>query len=434
YNILVKVARKDARYQIWDVRCTTDGQRTFLKNLEIKGDSSMDIRVETQRAMQVEKMLKNRDIHLANIMDEVISLSGVKRMRSPVMLRKKSPSKKFMDWSDYHPLNIVYNFMDSLEIQFPSTCSVIVIGKSVEGRDIKVSRTYQLESSFVFYHQICRSCPLTARFFPISYLIAIYRTTYIYHLLTSSQMLKISNSDATNTGVWLDGAIHPREWISVSVVTYIANYFARQFNNLPKTITNKDWYFVPIVNPDGYHHTHTMDRMWRKNRARSGNTITGVDLNRNFGHFWGKNVSNSSSGDPYHLNYRGPEPFSEPETSAIKDIILYSGTPFKIFLTFHSHSEVIAFPWCFTPDSCADYVNLLEGGTAMAKAIYETSGRMYKVGNFKDIMYYACGTSIDWSYGTARIPFSYLVELRSKQSGFCLPKPEIIECCEEVLS
>lgn len=42
-------------------------------------------------------------------------------------------------------------------------------------------------------------------------------------------------------------------------------------------------FFVPVVNPDGYYHTHTVDRMWRKNRARFGNTITGVDLNRNFG-------------------------------------------------------------------------------------------------------------------------------------------------------
>lgn len=44
----------------------------------------------------------------------------------------------FMDWKDYHPLHIVYNFMDNLEVRYPSTCTVIVIGKSVEGRDIKV--------------------------------------------------------------------------------------------------------------------------------------------------------------------------------------------------------------------------------------------------------------------------------------------------------
>lgn len=28
-----------------------------------------------------------------------------------------------------------------------------------------------------------------------------------------------------------------------------------------------DWYFLPLVNPDGYEHSHKYDRLWRKNRA-----------------------------------------------------------------------------------------------------------------------------------------------------------------------
>lgn len=57
---------------------------------------------------------------------------------------------------------------------------------------------------------------------------------------------------------------------------------------------------------------------------------------------------------------------------------------------------------------------------------------MYKVGNFNDLMYPASGTSIDWSYGIARIPFSYLIELRSKEHKFLLPKEQILQCCTEV--
>ncbi|XP_028172435.1 carboxypeptidase B-like [Ostrinia furnacalis] len=347
----------------------------------------MDVMVEAQRIMQVEKLLREREIYYeVTVNDTAVVSHSPHRARSPmgIIQRPRSPIKRAMDWKDFYPLHVIYNFMDFLEVQFPSTCTVSCIGKSVEGRDIK--------------------------------------------------MLKISNSDASNTAVWLDGAIHSREWISTSVVTYIADHLARNFDELPGSITNKDWYFVPIVNPDGYHHTHILDRMWRKNRARVGNNITGVDLNRNFSHFWGRGAGECSSGDPYHINYRGTEPFSEPESAAVKDLILYSGTPFKIFLTFHSYSEVISFPWCYTADPCMDYVTLLEGGTIMAKAIYETNGRMYKVGNFKDLMYYACGTSIDWSYGVARIPFSYLVELRSKEHRFLLPKEQILDCCREVLN
>lgn len=55
-------------------------------------------------------------------------------------------------------------------------------------------------------------------------------------------MLKISNGDSGNTGVWIDGSIHPREWISAAVVTYIADQLVRTFHEQPDSVTNKDWY------------------------------------------------------------------------------------------------------------------------------------------------------------------------------------------------
>lgn len=29
-----------------------------------------------------------------------------------------------------------------------------------------------------------------------------------------------------------------------------------------------DFYIMPVLNPDGYEHSHTHDRMWRKTRSR----------------------------------------------------------------------------------------------------------------------------------------------------------------------
>ncbi|XP_047992677.1 carboxypeptidase B-like isoform X2 [Leguminivora glycinivorella] len=232
----------------------------------------------------------------------------------PKVKRKKV---KYMDWRRYHKLSVIYAFIDDLERDYPAICTVYVIGKSIEGRDIK--------------------------------------------------MLKISNSDASNSSVWVDGAIHPREWITAAVVTFIAENIVKAFNSLSTSMTNKDWHIVPVLNPDGYEYSHTKDRMWRKNRASYDGNCVGVDLNRNFSFGWGHNGEEGSSEEPENIFYRGPTPFSEPETAAVRDYILGSPNQFKVFLSFHSYFEMIIFPWGFKKDPCPDYLNQMEAGMRMAK-------------------------------------------------------------------
>lgn len=57
--------------------------------------------------------------------------------------------------------------------------------------------------------------------------------------------------------------IHAREWITPASLTYIINQMIEGGDGS----RNVDWYFQPLVNPDGYEHSHTRDRLWRKNRA-----------------------------------------------------------------------------------------------------------------------------------------------------------------------
>nr|XP_013189735.1 unnamed protein product [Amyelois transitella] len=349
----------------------------------------MDILVESRRSGQVAGMLHEREIPYSvavgdvNILLEREQGCSTSRHSARSLKRTSVTARRAMDWKNYHRLDVIYAFLDSLVEEYPYLCTVSVIGKSAEGRDIR--------------------------------------------------MLKISNGNEDNSGVWLDGSIHAREWISAAVVTYIADRVVRNFNEQPDTVTNKDWFIVPVMNPDGYEYTHTHDRMWRKNRAKYGECV-GVDLNRNFSYGWGEKGEEGSSEDPGNIFFRGPEPFSEPETRAVRKAIVDSGTTFKVFLSFHSYGEVIIFPWGYTGDPCPDYVELLEGGTAMAKAIYETNGHTYKVGSTKDLMYFAAGTSTDWSYAVANIPYSYMVELRGKKHRFLLPKDEILSTAVEVLN
>lgn len=57
--------------------------------------------------------------------------------------------------------------------------------------------------------------------------------------------------------------------------------------------------------------------MWRKNRSRYGECV-GVDLNRNFSYGFGEKGEEGSSEDPGNIFFRGPKPFSELETTAVK--------------------------------------------------------------------------------------------------------------------
>ncbi|GBP50448.1 Carboxypeptidase B [Eumeta japonica] len=348
----------------------------------------MDVMVEGRYAMKVRRLLKEHEISFdVSVADVARVLAMVKVNTGHVLKplhRSTHPPAQSMNWRDFHPLNVIYTFLHDLENEFPSICTVNVIGKSVEGRDIK--------------------------------------------------MLKISNSHANNECVWLDGAIHAREWITTSVVTYIADHIARNFGLLPECITDRDWYFLPVLNPDGYAHTHVYDRMWRKNRARYEGNCVGVDLNRNFDFGWDKLGLDTSMNGPFHPNYRGPVPFSEPETKAVRDVVLAIKNNVKVFISFHSYSQVISFPWCYTSEPCPHYVKLLEGAAAISKAIYDTTGSMYKVGSFKDLMYSATGTSVDWCYGVLDVPYTYLIELRSKKYRFLLPKDEILDNCREILN
>lgn len=137
-----------------------------------------------------------------------------------------------MTWKAYHRLEDIHGYLDYLSETYPKLCSVINIGKSIQGRDLRV--------------------------------------------------LKISNGAVGNKAIWIDGGIHAREWISPASVTYIINYLILNYERESSSLQNLDWYFLPVANPDGYEYSHLTDRLWRKNRKNNG-VCYGTDLNRNYG-------------------------------------------------------------------------------------------------------------------------------------------------------
>jgi hypothetical protein len=123
----------------------------------------------------------------------------------------------------------------------------------------------------------------------------------------------------------------------------------------------------------------------------------GVDPNRNYGAFWG---GGGSSGDFFTQTYRGPEPFSEPETQNIRELV--SSRQVTTLITNHTFSNLVLRP----PGIAAQ-------GTTVDEPIYKALGDSMAAENgyasqYGYQLYDTDGTTEDWSYNaTGGLGFTF---------------------------
>ena len=239
------------------------------------------------------------------------------------------------------------------------------------------------------------------------------------------------NTDENEPEVLYTSLIHAREPLSMMSLFYFIQKLAEGYNiddELTYLVNNREMWFVPVVNPDGYVFNELIEPfgggMHRKNRkdTNCGNgTGRGIDLNRNFGYGWGADNIGSSS-DPCSEVYRGDSPFSEPETEAIRDFIL--NHDFKNVLHYHSYSNLYihAFGDGSYPEE-PDLSTHREIGHEMAKH------NGYYVGTGLDgIGYTVNGDAVDWSYGNQGL-IAYVPEVGSYSQGFWPSEDEVEQLC-----
>ena len=71
------------------------------------------------------------------------------------------------------------------------------------------------------------------------------------------RVIKIGTNHSNGSkkpGIWIDGGIHAREWISPASVEYLVHQLVEKCD-LPENknlVENFDLYILPIMNPDGY--------------------------------------------------------------------------------------------------------------------------------------------------------------------------------------
>lgn len=172
-------------------------------------------------------------------------------------------------------------------------------------------------------------------------------------------MMKISDNpgddeSATESAVYYDALHHAREPASMGVTLYYMFWLLENYGVDPHAtylVDNREMYFVPVVNPDGYAYNQQTNPngggFWRKNR-RNNSGCYGVDLNRNYS--FGYNTGGSSS-DPCSDIYHGAGAFSEPETQAVRELLMQIDP--KIAFSSHSVRGAYLNPYGYTATSPA---------------------------------------------------------------------------------
>jgi hypothetical protein len=214
------------------------------------------------------------------------------------------------------------------------------------------------------------------------------------------------------------GVHHAREWPASEhslewAYDLLTNYGeARRTTNLVDETRN---IVIPVINPDGFNISREAPdfppetefgqfsyEMKRKNcwpnpgvatgtcENSSQGRLLGVDVNRNYGGFWG---GSGASTNPLSDTFRGTGPFSEPESNNVR--ALHSERQITNLITNHTYSNLV-----LRPPGVADT------GFPLEEPLLEDLGaKMTSHNDYANIpgfgLYDTTGTTEDWTFWTA---------------------------------
>jgi len=389
--ILVNGVQHYDGYTVLRLIPRTETQLNYLRELERnvveldfwKGPSylnrAVDVMVPPHLNHTFDRILQSRSF------DKTVMIADVEKQIQEVNALDSKPSRNtaradivanFFD--NYQRLANIFTFLAAIQSQYPSISAVETIGKTYEGRDLRI--------------------------------------------------IKIGVNQAANTKpiVFLECGIHAREWISPSTCLFFAQSLVQGYESgnadIVALLQKYDFYILPSLNADGYEFCHTNTRLWRKTRKPYGSCY-GADPNRNFGYQWG---GEGASANECSETFRGSAPFSEPETKAVSDYVLNRKARVKSYLCVHSYGQYWLYPWGWTSALTPDNAALNRLANVGVSALTAVSNTKYTIGTSTNVLYAAAGGGDDWAYGSAGVKYSYTVELRDTGSyGFTLPASQI---------
>ncbi|XP_053316887.1 carboxypeptidase B-like [Spea bombifrons] len=341
----------------------------------IEQGKQVDFRVESVVSYDVQALIRHSGMPLQILIDDVQLAVGK---------QQDSNIRSVHSYEKYNDLDTIYAWSANIAAQNPTLVSRSQIGTSFEGRPI--------------------------------------------------YLLKVGKSGLNKKAIFIDCGFHAREWITPAFCQWFVKEAVNsygsdaQFTNL---LDNLDFYVLPVLNVDGYVYTWTTNRLWRKTRSINRNDkCVGTDPNRNFAAAW---CTAGSSSSPCSDVYCGSAPESESETRALADFIRSNLSSIKGYLTIHSYSQMLLYPYSYQNILPNDYTELDTLAKSAVEKLASLYGTAYTYGPGGKTIYLSSGCSDDWAYDVG-IKYSYTFELRDLGTyGFLLPESQIKDTCEETM-
>ena len=171
-------------------------------NEQGKTRSHVDILVRPDKVKSVIERLEAIKLPYQIIIENVQSLLDSGKNSAGLLLSPINDEGHRMTWDSYHQNEDINDYLTYLTKVHPDIVSLDTIGNSYEGRKM--------------------------------------------------QVLKVCKGGCGNKpALWVDGGIHAREWISSATVTFLIRKLMEAKTTYTELIDKLDWYFLPVLNPDG---------------------------------------------------------------------------------------------------------------------------------------------------------------------------------------
>lgn len=328
-----------------------------------------------------------------------------------------------MSWHKYYEYDDIITHLEILRMRHPQLVELIHIGRSYEGRPLVIVKIESKEHAASVASQ----------------------TEVANKKLKSKKQPKEANS------VFIESGTHGLEWIGPATSLWMISELLRLIKSNKTTVDNEyikntTWYFMPILNPDGYVYSHKYDRFWRKTRSRhisrrngiidsamtwlqqkkvATRVCYGVDLDRNWHYQWGKRGSSKSACNEL---YAGPGPFSEPESKALSDFLIDYRKQIKMYISLQAYGQIISYPMkantSFNAERIDDFLDVAMVGTDGLRK--QGSKSRYKIDSTSDLVENRSGCSDAFAAYEVGIPFSFTIQLADNGvHGYLLPSASI---------